>query len=410
MSTATDTLIPTNHLFSGGCGDMVGFANAGFGPRFAANHAPPAIATAKANFPGIRTRLENINGLDMRRLPRARVLVGSPICTESSPSGGHATPKVQLSLDDAVDDNETDEDSEEDERATPAAWSRTRATAWDLLRAAEVAMVTGRPYDVIAGENVPGFGTRWPLFNAWIRAFNDLTYMPFLASADAAHLDAGELGQAPQHRNRLLFAFVRKGLPAPDLRPRPLSACPHCGLVRGVQRWETQSRRRVGTYGTSYIYVCPNRRCGHREVKPVLRPIRDSIDWSLPTRRIGAGKPGKVFRPYAPETVRKVDLGRARFGGEPFIAILRNHCVAQSLDEPIGTVTAAGTHHMLVIPGDSLGDCRVRMLSVRERARAQTFPDSHYLQGNATEQTRLVGNAVPPAVGSWLAQRIAAVL
>ncbi|WP_162890216.1 DNA cytosine methyltransferase [Streptomyces olivoreticuli] len=410
MTTATDTLIPSNHLFSGGCGDMVGFANAGFGPRFAANHAPPAIATAKANFPGIRTRLENINGLDMRRLPRARVLVGSPICTESSPSGGRATPKSQLSLDDAVDDSETDEDPEEDEKSTPAAWSRTRATAWDLLRAAEVAMVAGHPYDVIAGENVPGFRTRWLLFDAWVRGFGDLTYMPFLASADAAHLDAGDLGQAPQHRNRLLFAFVRKGLPAPDLRPRPLSTCSHCGPVRGVQRWETQSRRRVGTYGTSYIYVCPNRRCGHREVKPVLRPIRDSIDWSLPARRISAGKPGKTFRPYAPETVRKVDLGRARFGGEPFIAILRNHCVAQSLDQPIGTVTAAGTHHMLVIPGDSLGDCRVRMLSVRERARAQTFPDSHYLQGNATEQTRLVGNAVPPAVGSWLAQRIAAVL
>ncbi|MFF4408421.1 DNA cytosine methyltransferase [Streptomyces sp. NPDC001407] len=400
MSTATDTRIPSNHLFNGGCGDMLGFAKAGFRPQFGANHDRAAVATARANFPGVRARQENIHSLDMRQLPEARALVGSPICFEASPNGGQATPRTQLSLDDAAEDGES----------TPVAWPLTRATAWDLLRATEVAVAARRPYDVIAGENVPGFGLRWPLFNTWIRAFNDLAYTPFLTSVDAAHLDAGDLGQAPQHRHRLLFAFVRKGLPAPDLRPRPVSTCPHCGPVRGVQRWQTDSRRRVGTYGTSYIYVCPNRRCGHQEVKPVLRPIRDSIDWSLPTRRVSAGKPGNAFRPYAAETVRKVDLGRARFGGEPFIAILRNHCVAQSLDEPIGTVTAAGTHHMLVIPGDSLGDCRVRMLSVRERARAQTFPDSHYFQGTATEQTRLVGNAVPPAVGSWFAQRIAAVL
>ncbi|MFC4512283.1 DNA cytosine methyltransferase [Streptomyces ehimensis] len=410
MSTATDTLIPTNHLFSGGCGDMVGFANAGFRPRFAANHDPAAVATARANFPGVRARQENIHSLDMRRLPEAQVLVGSPICFEASPSGGRATPKTQLSLDDAAGDGETNENSdEEDEKATPAAWSLTRATAWDLLRAAEVAVAARRPYDVIAGENVPGFA-RWPLFNAWLRAFNDLGYTPHLTSVNAAHLESGEFGNAPQHRHRLLFVFTRKGLPKLDLRPRPLSLCPHCGLVRGTQRWETESRRRVGTYGITYIYVCPNRRCGHLEVKPVLRPIRDSIDWSLPTRKVSAGKPGKTFRAYADETVRKVGLGRARFDGEPFIAVLRNNCTTQSLDEPIGTVTAAGTHHMLVIPGESLGDCRVRMLSVRERARAQTFPDTHYFQGNATEQTRLVGNAVPPTVGSWLAQRIAAVL
>ncbi|MEU1307891.1 DNA cytosine methyltransferase [Streptomyces cinnamoneus] len=400
MTSATDTLIPSNHLFSGGCGDMVGFAHAGFQPRFAANHEPAAVATARANFPDVRARQENIHILDMRRLPIARTLVGSPICWEVSPGGGNATPKTQMSLDDAAEDNDSD---------TSTDWSLTRATAWDLLRAAEVAVAAGRPYDAIVGENVPRFA-QWPLFNAWVKAFNDLGYTPYLTSVDAAHLESGELASAPQHRHRLLFAFIRKGLPKLDLRPRPLSTCPHCGLVRGTQRWETQSRRRAGTYGTTYVYVCPNRRCGHLKVEPVVRSIRDSIDWSLPARRVSAGKPGKVFRPYAAETVRKVDIGRARYGDEPFIAILRNNCVVQSLDEPIGTVTAAGTHHMLVIPGESLGDCRVRMLSVRERARAQTFPDSHYFQGNATEQTRLVGNAVPPAVGSWLAQRVAAVL
>ncbi|CAM5315075.1 DNA cytosine methyltransferase [Streptomyces abikoensis] len=393
---------PTSiHLFAGGCGDLAGFKEAGFQPLLGANHAPPAIATLRANFPGVRGVLENIHTLDMRRLPRARVLVGSPICKEASPSGGRAAPKAQLTLDEA---------DEENKENLPADWSLTRATAWDLLRATEAAIDAGRPFDVVAGENVPGFGLSWLLFDTWLDGFYRLGYIPHLTSVDAAHIDAGDEGRAPQHRHRMLFVFVRKGLPAPDLRPRPLSACPNCGPVRGVQRWEKGTRRKIGIYGTSYKYVCPNRRCGHLEAVPITRPIGDCIDFSLPTRRVGDGKAGKTFRPYVDETRRKIDLGRAKYGDKPFIAIMRRNCVAQSLDEPIGTITAEGSHHMLVIPGDSLDNCRIRMLSTTEKARAQRFPDHHRFQGTDTERTRLIGNAVPPNVGTWLGQRLAAVL
>ncbi|MGI5526886.1 DNA cytosine methyltransferase [Streptomyces syringium] len=398
----TTTDAPTSiHLFAGGCGDLLGFKEAGFRPLLGANHAPPAVATLRANFPGVRGVLENIHLLSMGRLPEAQCLTGSPICKESSPAGGRTAPKAQMTLDDAQDANDED---------VPSDWSLTRATAWDLLRGAEAAKDRGRPFEVIAGENVPGFGLSWLLFNTWVRGYYDLGYVPYLASVDAAHIDAGDLGSAPQHRNRMLFAFVRKGLPAPDLRPRPLANCTFCGPVRGIQRWAKARQRKVGTYGTSYIYVCPHRKCGHLPVEPVTRPIGDCIDFSLPTRRVGDGRAGKVFRPYVDETRRKIDLGRAMYGDKPFIAIMRRNCVAQSLDEPIGTITAEGNHHMLVIPGDSLDNCRIRMLSIKEKARAQRFPDHHRFQGTDTEKTRLIGNAVPVNVGTWLGQRVAAVL
>lgn len=47
-----------------------------------------------------------------------------------------------------------------------------------------------------------------------------------------------------------------------------------------------------------------------------------------------------------------------------------------------------------------------RGLSVREAARIQGFPDSFRFSGTLQEQYRLVGNAVPPPIGYWLAKQI----
>ncbi len=44
-----------------------------------------------------------------------------------------------------------------------------------------------------------------------------------------------------------------------------------------------------------------------------------------------------------------------------------------------------------------------RGFSVREAARIQGFPDTFVFTGNEKEQARLVGNAVPPPLGRWVA-------
>ncbi|GAA5077041.1 hypothetical protein GCM10023336_67500 [Streptomyces similanensis] len=61
----------SGHLFSGGWGDGRGFMNAGYAPRFGANHNPAAVATARANVPGLYVREAAIQTIDMRTLPYA---------------------------------------------------------------------------------------------------------------------------------------------------------------------------------------------------------------------------------------------------------------------------------------------------------------------------------------------------
>ena len=51
-----------------------------------------------------------------------------------------------------------------------------------------------------------------------------------------------------------------------------------------------------------------------------------------------------------------------------------------------------------------------RLISVREAARFQSFPDSHVFYGSQVDQYRLCGNAVPPLMAAAVAAEVAATL
>ncbi|MFE1478543.1 hypothetical protein ACFW6N_32425 [Streptomyces cyaneofuscatus] len=173
----------TTHLSAGGCGDLRGFQDAGFDPQYAANHSAAAIETVRINFPGVRYNRCDMNNLDFRHIPRTRIAVGSPICKEVSPAGRNSTSSQAGSL--------------QNGGAPAPAWSRTRATAWDLLRAAEV-----HDYDVVCGESVVDFATRWKPFSAWTNVWDAMGYHGQVASVDAAHISSHGNDAAPQHRHR----------------------------------------------------------------------------------------------------------------------------------------------------------------------------------------------------------------
>ncbi|MGW6145539.1 DNA cytosine methyltransferase, partial [Streptomyces sp. NPDC055140] len=159
----------------------------------------------------------------------------------------------------------------------------------------------------------------------------------------------------------------------------------------------------------------PNRRCG-ADVEPITRGIGNVIDPSVRGGRFGDGYLDHFtggYVPYVQATRDRVAIGLEKYRGKPFIVTLRNHCSASSLDDPIGTLTAkGGGHHYLVRPTAdlSIDDCEYRPLTIREKARAQGFPDDHIFAGDEEAQRLQVGNAVPVNVAAWLARRVRAVL
>lgn len=81
------------------------------------------------------------------------------------------------------------------------------------------------------------------------------------------------------------------------------------------------------------------------------RPAREVIDWNLKGESIFSRT-----RPLAPRTLDRIEAGLRKFGGEPFIAVLRGTSESQrgswsrSVKQPLGTISAGGTHAGLCEP------------------------------------------------------------
>lgn len=388
-------------IFCGAGGSSTGLVNAGFELKLAANHSKVAISTHAANHSNAEHVCADINNYDMRRLPKTDVLWASPICTEISPAGGRGRSRKLLPGEQALLEYGPVEN---------AAWERTRATAYDVIRATEV-----HRYAAVLCENVVEFVIDWELFDWWFSGMERLGYDGQIVSVSAAHIGGETNIAAPQWRDRIYIVFTRKGARKPDLAPRPLAWCPTCQAdTHAVQAW--RNGRTVGKYKQQYDYRCERTACRHAIVEPYINPAASIIDWGNLGERIGdrkrplaastmkriaaglkqhpkrasiitvnhGGHDGRAFpADGAPLPSRTVKIGEGLLvpcgGGwnttatptstpmrmrtanpkgfegllttsEPFIVEYRNHADASPVTKPLATVTAGGNHHALVVP------------------------------------------------------------
>lgn len=387
-------------LFCGAGGTSAGAVEAvhhlGHTPSLTAiNHWPRAIETHTANHPGARhlcTGIDSVNPRDLFAEGELDLLWASPECTHHSRARGGRPMSDQ-----------------------------SRATAWCVTRWAEAL----RP-PVILIENVPEFVEWGPIgsnglplqsrkgetFEAWKNALRSLGY-----KVDHRILCAADYGD-PTTRTRLFVQAVR-------------------------------GRRKI---------VWPE--ATHAAFPDLLatRPWRTAadsvIDWTLPAPPISKRK-----RPLAPRTMQRIREGLAKFGGEAFLVAMEHggrtlpaslpmptvttarggaigvayllklrggssgHMASsiKSVNEPIGTVTASGNHHALIVEyygngqarsvtdplptvtcrdrfalvSASGGEIGFRMLQPHELALAQGFPAHYLFTGTKTDQVKQIGNAVP---------------
>jgi hypothetical protein len=138
------------------------------------------------------------------------------------------------------------------------------------------------------GANFPGAETlcqdmdRYDMRNLpQSQALDILGYNHVGASVSAAHIAGPDNESSPQWRDRAVGAFVKKGIPLPDLTPRPLAKCTGCCEdVDAIQAWKDPTAPRWGKFGLDYHYVSPHTRCRQPVVKPYVRPVLEVVDWS----------------------------------------------------------------------------------------------------------------------------------
>jgi DNA (cytosine-5)-methyltransferase 1 len=306
-------MVTFTDIFCGAGGSSIGLAETGMELRLAANHWDRAIETHAANFPHAEHVCADISNYEMRRLPRTDVLWASPICTEASPAGGTSgyrrPARSKAGQLDLMHQADTVAELEEFGHVPKDAMVRTRATFLDVIRAAEV-----HRYQAVIVENVPDVIDRWELFDWWLAGMERLGYRWQLVSVSSAHIHGPGNPPAPQWRDRLYIVFTRTGLPLPDVTPRPMSLCEHCGIdVPGVQTWCPAARGRALRHGRyrrdpasnygQYWYTCRQR------VEPYVAPAASAIDWTDLGTRIG-----DLAEPLAPATLARIRIGLDRYG------------------------------------------------------------------------------------------------
>jgi len=272
--------------FCGAGGSSQGLFEAGLVLVQAANHNAKAIETHAANFRDadhLETDLINYN---MRLRPSADLYWASPECTWHSPAGGRKRKRQMLDM--------------FDEYVPDAAGERSRLTMMQVVAFAEAK----RPKIVLV-ENVVEVAD-WELFDTWLHGMKSLGYEHQILSVSAAHVWSEENSPAPQWRDRVYFVFYQKGIPFPDVSPRPWAFCTECeDNVRARQSWKRPDRRPIGKFRDQYNYVCPSDSHKTTIVEPWVMPAMGALDMDDLGETIGSRK-----RPLAEATLRRGWVGR----------------------------------------------------------------------------------------------------
>lgn len=403
--------------FAGGGGASTGIEAAlGRPVDIAVNHDAAAIEMHRANHPQTRHLCEDVFDVSPREVCGGRpvdVAWFSPDCKHfSRAKGGKPVDR------------------------------KIRGLAWVAVRwAREV-----KPH-VIFLENVPEFLTWGPLddagrpvkervgeeFGRWKAALEALGYRVEYRMLVAADYGAPTIRKrlyliaraddlpiewpSASHRNPKLESDVFDGgrpawrtaaecidwsLPCPSIfgRKRALKERTISRIAKGLQRF---------ALGASLPFVVQLFSVAEEVFLPFLTEHANAsnqrnIAVDEPLRTQCAQVKGGHFAVVAARCSRVASAECAPLLGSFLVKYYGNEKGGCSLDTPMPTVTVRDRLGLVNVFGESyrIVDIGMRMLTPRELARAQGFPDSYVLTGSRTNQVARIGNSVCPPVAEAL--------
>lgn len=112
--------------------------------------------------------------------------------------------------------------------------------------------------------------------------------------------------------------------------------------------------------------------------------------------------PGKLVtrKLYVSEQIEQI----TEFDTPHLVTYRRNARARRADAHPLATITAGGNHHGVATLTDE--GPRFRMLTNRECARGQGFPDSYRFTGKVDEVKKQIGNAVSVDAARWIGGRV----
>ncbi|MYA75481.1 MAG: DNA cytosine methyltransferase [Acidimicrobiaceae bacterium] len=347
-------------LFSGAGGLSLGLENAGIQVVLAVDHDEHALATHRANFPGLAldTDLSSPEGLaqvvDLLAGIDVDVLAGGPPCQPFSTAG-------QSKLRSLVAQGKR-----------PAKDERIDLWSAMLEIAARI-----QPKAVLM-ENVPGLalGDDSRILRTMASRLEAMGY-----SVDFRIVRASDHG-VPQKRQRLIFVALRDGIrfdwPATDSCWVTVDEA--IGDLPVLDQW-------VGERCQPYSGPAS---CFQREARAGIPEISEDIVWDHITRPV-RDDDREAFSLMTPKTKYDALPERLRRYRSDIFRDKYKRLDANDLSRTI-TAHLAKDGYWYIHPKED------RTLSVREAARIQTFPDRFRFEGTRSHAFRQIGNAAPPAL------------
>ncbi len=347
-------------VFSGAMGLDLGLEQAGFDLRFAADNMPAAVQTIRENrpylpaFDGDVAQLTGKAILERAGLNGEQIdlLAGGPPCQSFSTAG------KRRGLDDAEKGPLVFEFVRLVDEIKPTAFVMenvkgllSASIKWRQLPYNN----NGKVVDELHGS----------LLRELLRKFRDVGY-----SVDFCEVNAADYG-VPQTRQRVFLIGYRDQRPVTFPKPTHSSA----GGIR-VPKWNTLGTALKGlSDDTSECAIFSERKLKY------LRMIPEGGNWR-----------------DLPLEIQQESMGRAFFAKGGRTGYWRR--LSFSAPSPTILTEPHNASTSLCHPTED------RPLTVRECARVQTFPDEWNFAGKRADQYRLVGNAVPVALGKAMGEHI----